>query len=360
MAGITPSPRTLSGIAGAALASLMSLAAVSLANAQSGKPLQGQTIVLYTSGGTQLETTKELVIAPFESETGAKVIVDDSCCSKLQAAMEAGDYLGDLLIGLDRSTLLSGAKRGWLIADPRIDKIARDRAVSEGLLSDSVLTLNLYSYIIAAKDQSLPLPKSWAEFWDTEKFPGTRGFVRTSPKVQLEAALLADGVAADSVYPIDVDRAFKKLDELKGKTRVIMNATGADQINNLGTGEVTYSVAYSNRAYLARRDGIGINFSYADGFIVGNGAALLKGSKNVEGALALLEYHMRPDILARFAERTGMAPPFKASVDQIRPEYAGMIATSAQNISQQHMFNDAYWEENLPKLTQRWIGWLAQ
>jgi putative spermidine/putrescine transport system substrate-binding protein len=324
------------------------------------RPLEGQQIVLYTSGGTQLETTKELVIKPFEEETGATVIIDDSCCSRLQAALEAKQFVGDLVVGLDRSSLLARDVRGWILHDPRIMSIASSHGVLKPLRSDGVLVLNLYSFIIAAKNASAPLPKSWKEFWDVKNFPGTRGMIRSSPHVQMEAALLADGVDPDALYPLDADRAFRKLDALKASTKVLMNASGADQINNLGTGETTYAVTYSNRAFLAKRDGIPINFSYADGFIVGNSAALLKGAKNVDGAIALLEFHMRPEILARFAERTGMAPPYKASVDMIAPEYKAMLPTSVENLRLQHPFNDEYWQKNLRDLTDRWVKWLAQ
>lgn len=63
------------------------------------------------------------------------------------------------------------------------------------------------------------VPKSWADFWDVEKFPGKRG-LRKGAKYALEVALLADGVAPDELYdvlgtPEGVDRAFAKLDELR-------------------------------------------------------------------------------------------------------------------------------------------------
>ena len=42
-------------------------------------------------------------------------------------------------------------------------------------------------------------PQSWADFWDTEKFPGKRG-LRRGPKYTLEFALMADGVPPAEVY----------------------------------------------------------------------------------------------------------------------------------------------------------------
>jgi len=329
-----------------------------VANAQ--RSLEGQQVVLYTSGGTQLETTRELVIKPFEQETGAKVVIDDSCCARLNAAMDANQYVGDVLIGVDRAALMARDDRGFFLHDPRLEEMASERGSPAPLPSKAMVILNLYSYVIAAKNEALPLPRSWAEFWDTQRFPGSRGLNRTVPQVQIEAALLADGVPADKLYPLDVSRALKKLSELRDKTKVILNASGADQINNLGTGETDYAVTYSNRAYLAKRDGIKINFSFADGFIAGNGGAILRGSKNVDGAVALLKYHMRPDVLARFAERTGMSPAYKASADMVAPQYRALMATTPENLRLQYMLNDEYWQKNLTSITEKWIGWSAQ
>jgi putative spermidine/putrescine transport system substrate-binding protein len=46
------------------------------------------------------------------------------------------------------------------------------------------------------------------------RFPGPRS-LRNHPVDNLEFALLADGAAMDKLYPIDMDRAFRKLDEIR-------------------------------------------------------------------------------------------------------------------------------------------------
>lgn len=116
-------------------------AALGPAAANAQRSLEGQQIVLYTSGGTQLETTRELVIKPFEQETGAKVIIDDSCCARLQAAMEAKQYVGDVLIGIDRAALMARDDRGFFLHDRRLGEIARERGVPDPLPSDAMVIL---------------------------------------------------------------------------------------------------------------------------------------------------------------------------------------------------------------------------
>ena len=62
-------------------------------------------------------------------------------------------------------------------------------------------------------------PQSWADFWDVKKFPGSRCFYDRSFSC-LAFALLADGVPADKLYPMDVDRAFRKMSEIKPHIKV--------------------------------------------------------------------------------------------------------------------------------------------
>ncbi|WP_213684411.1 hypothetical protein [Roseicyclus sp.] len=50
-------------------------------------------------------------------------------------------------------------------------------------------------------------PTSWADFWDVETFLGPRS-LGTSVMGVLEAALMADGVAPEDLYPIDEERAL--------------------------------------------------------------------------------------------------------------------------------------------------------
>jgi putative spermidine/putrescine transport system substrate-binding protein len=50
-------------------------------------------------------------------------------------------------------------------------------------------------------DKLASAPTSWADFWDTKKFPGKRG-LRKGAKYTLEFALMADGVAPKDVYKV--------------------------------------------------------------------------------------------------------------------------------------------------------------
>ena len=75
-----------------------------------------------------------------------------------------------------------------------------------------------YSFVIGCnKDAVGECPKTWADLFDTEKFPGKRTFYKWSAPGVIEAALLADGVAPAS--PI-------------GELRVIAYATPFDSVRH--------------------------------------------------------------------------------------------------------------------------------
>ncbi len=75
-------------------------------------------------------------------------------------------------------------------------------------------------------------PKSWADFWDVEKFPGKHAY-RNKIAGALEPALMADGVAPEDVYKVlssekGIERALNKIRELRPHIDVFWTS-GAQQ-----------------------------------------------------------------------------------------------------------------------------------
>jgi spermidine/putrescine-binding protein len=111
------------------------------------------------------------------------------------------------------------------LAEPIDGKIIdRSKFLPQAQMSH-VFSASAYSTVIAYRPDAFPngTPKSWADFWDVKKFPGPRS-LRNHPVDNLEAALMADGVAPEKIYPIDIDRAFRKLDEIHKNIAVTASA----------------------------------------------------------------------------------------------------------------------------------------
>ena len=124
-----------------------------------------------------------------------------------------------------------GNSKGWVIktgGQGYADKIelllGLDPALTADMMPGAVkpnfLGTDVYSTVFAYRTDAIDkAPSNWAEYWDVEGFPGRRS-LRKNPIDTLEQALMADGVAPADLYPLDVDRAFAKLDEIKEKIAI--------------------------------------------------------------------------------------------------------------------------------------------
>lgn len=103
-------------------------------------------------------------------------------------------------------------------------------------------------------------PQTWADLWNLREFPGKRT-LRRHIDGQLEAALLADGVPPEQIYPIDVRRALDKIRSIKAQT--IFWGTGAESQQVFRDREVTIGNIFNTRASVVERETNGrVTFSF--------------------------------------------------------------------------------------------------
>ena len=88
--------------------------------------------------------------------------------------------------------------------------------------------IHVYSTVVGYRPDMLDTaPATFADFFDADKFPGKRGAYNWVMGGLLEMALIADGVALEDLYPLDTDRAYKKIDTIKDD--IVWWDTGAQQ-----------------------------------------------------------------------------------------------------------------------------------
>lgn len=111
-------------------------------------------------------------------------------------------------------------------------------------------------------------PQSWADFWDVEKFPGTRA-IRNKMHGMLEPALMADGVPPGEVYQVldseeGIKRALDKIRELKPHVAVWWSS-GAQHAQLMKDGEVDMTTGWNGRFDVAIADGAKASYTYNQG-----------------------------------------------------------------------------------------------
>jgi len=218
-----------------------------------------------------------------------------------------------------------------------------------------------YASIIAYRTDAFPegqAPTGWADFWDVEKFPGMRTMVSgaSGDYPPLEYALLADGVAKEDLYPLDVDRAFKKLEELAPNIAKWWMA-GADAPQMLINGEVTMAEAFSGRIVAIIKSGAPVKIVWDQGRMNFDFWQIPKGAPNYDNAMLLLSYMNDPVRQAKFAEMTGYAPSNALAYGYMSEALAASLATSDENLQKVFPVDNKWWAENMEGVVARWLEW---
>ena len=181
---------------------------------------QEHKITVVSYGGAYTQSQREAFYKPFSAATGVRVQEEDAveAWPQVKAQIEAGKVTWDVVNG-ETATILQGCETGLL--EPFDWKLVdKSKLIPEAVTECGVGGIVQASVIAYDADKIKgDTPKTVADFWDLKKFPGKRG-VRKTPITTLEFALMADGVPHDKVYQVlatkeGVDRAFRKLDEIK-------------------------------------------------------------------------------------------------------------------------------------------------
>lgn len=204
---------------------------------------------------------------------------------------------------------------------------------------------------------------TWADYWDVAKIPGKRGLAR-NVRGALEIALLADGVAPADVYKTlataeGVDRAFRKLDQLK--PYIVWWQTPSEATKILGSGDVLMTTTPASavvRANRIEKHNFGVQF--AASLYEARYWAILKGAPEARAAAQFLYFTGTPAIEARLFRVNGEAGLAKGANDWLTGEQQMLSPTLPANLASALRFDAGFWHENLAKLKPRFEAWLAQ
>ena len=154
----------------------------------------------------------------------------------------------------------------------------------------------------------------------------------------LEGALMGDGVPADKVYPIDMDRAFAKVAEIKPNVSRWWVA-GADAPQSLIDGEVDIAAAYNGRIFGAQKEGAPLSLSWDQSLLQYDYWVVMKGSPNKENAEKFLAYISRPQPQAAFAEAISYGPVNNEAFNLV-PKELLTILPGAPELAKKQLFQD--------------------
>jgi putative spermidine/putrescine transport system substrate-binding protein len=319
-----------------------------------GKAKAAEKVVLVSWGGQYREAVENAFVKPFTQQTGIPVTVSDTPdLAKVKAQVTSKNIEWDVFDGVG-SMAMSGSKEGlWEPIDTSIVDLSHLKA---GVHPDTA-AFYMAAGGVAWDPKKFPdgkHPTDFKSYFDAKSFPGRRG-LRTRVSETLEVALIADGVAPRSLYPLDVERAFKSLDRIKPHVAKWIEAT-PQTITLLQANEIDFSYTYASRVKPAQASGISVQFSFDQTINLLEYVQVVRGSPNKQAAMKFMAFMLKPDRLAAFSEMLGFIPNsdkasamLSADAKKWQPNMA-----SPNNA----IMDDVWWRDNYAELEKRMKEWL--
>lgn len=147
---------------------------------------------------------------------------------------------------------------------------------------------------------------AWADLWDP-KYEGSLLLLDDAREV-FQVALLKLGYSGNTTDPTQIEQAYQELRKLMPNVLAFNSDSPA---NPFIEGEVDVGMLWNGSAYMARKEGIPVDIIWPkEGAIFWmDSLAIPSGAKNVDGAIQLIDFLLRPDIAARVASETGYPTP---------------------------------------------------
>lgn len=324
----------------------------------SRKGWASETITVADPGGPYSVAYSEAFYRPFEQETGvtvANVSRDTEPVAQFRAMVEAKSYIWDVCT-LAGPAYVSLRGQG-LLHDMGL-RTEDYPDFMEGAIQNDWMALDVYSTVSAFRTDRYAdnRPTRLEDLWDVETFPGRRGMYQ-SPVWTLEQALMADGVAPADLYPLDLDRAFRKLDEIKPHITAWWTA-GAQSAQLLQSAEVEFTQIFNARAQALIDENQPVEILWDKGIYGLEGWSIPNGSGKADIAVEFVKFCADPERQAIMTRQLAYGPTNLKAYDQIPEERAKVLPTYAENLSKMAATNEGWWFENRAQVVERFSEWV--
>jgi putative spermidine/putrescine transport system substrate-binding protein len=324
----------------------------------SGQARAAEQITVADVGGAPGAALRTAFYDPFEKETGIKVIGvahESDPVTQFKVIVDTGTKLWDVCMVTPDDVARLTNEKNYL--EPLEIAAGPDDELIPGAMMPNWFGFSAYGIVMAYRTDvyKKEAPKGWADFWNTEKFPGRRGLYR-NPKGVLESALLADGVAPKDLYPLDVDRAFAMMDKIRSEVAVWWTA-GAQNTQILQSGEVDMADTWSARAFAAIDSGAPVQIVW-NGLYSIDGWSIPLGTTKLKQAREFIKFCMHPERQAAYSSIVANGPSNLKAYKFITPERAKVLPTLPENLAGLTVRDYAYWGKNYAAVSERFQEWL--
>lgn len=340
---------------------MLRILALLLALATAPAFAQQRELTVVGFGGGFQDAARKALFQPFAAAAGIAVRDDtyNGEMARIYAMVRNRDVVWDLVM-VEAPELARGCEDGVFA---KIDWAAmgRERFIPAGVADCGVGAVAWGAAVFWDTARTPNGPRSFAEFLDVQRFPGKRA-LRSGPKMTLEIALMADGVAQGDVYRVlatkeGQDRAFAVLERLR--PNLVFWRAGAQPFQLVGSGEVAYATGYTGRVVQANAAGAKLAMNWDTLLYSVDYWAVVQGGPRMADAARMIHWMTELDPLLELAKIWPASPAHRAFAERadLRAANPDSVATNAGR----GLFIDTqFWVENGEDLEKRFAAWAAR
>lgn len=316
------------------------------------------TLTFVSYGGALQKAEEPAWLEPFRQQNpGVTIAYDITDYAKLKAMVESGQVVWDVVtvandfgLGADEALLEPIDCTVVPCAEMQPDKFHTTG------FRVPITTAGLAIGYDKGKMPNGKVPQGWADFFDLEAFPGKRVIMGDISSYPLEQALLGDGVAPADLYPLDIDRAIRKLDSLGDNLIVTPSYQGCAEM--LGAGEVVMAACWTGRLLDIRdRAGAPVDIQWNQGIIAPGFLVVPKGAPHKDLAMKMVAFIASADYNAALSDYIAYGPINARALSRVKADVAPKLQSSY--LDRSVVVDDLWYAQNREEVNRRWAEWSA-
>ncbi|MCE8006318.1 ABC transporter substrate-binding protein [Aestuariivita sp.] len=335
--------------------------------ALTASPLAAQDLTVTSFGGAYGAAQKEHMIDPFVAETGMNILFEDygGGIAEMKAQVEANNIQWDV-VDVEVIDLERACSEGYLeiidqsvLPDGDDGTPAAEDFIPDALANECGVGNIVWSIVFAYNTENGPGPQTIVDFFDTEAFPGKRG-LRKRPQVNMEWALIADGVAPEDVYQVLATeegqaQAFAKLDTIKEDIVWYDSWSQAPVLLNDGGAQMVQSA--NGRIFAAIQEGSPFAIGWDSHVYDLDVWAIMRGTPNMEAAMEFIKFATRTVPLSGMQDVA--YGPTRRSAQALLPDSVKQDLPTA-HLDEGLKADGVFWADFGESLGEKFNEWLLQ
>jgi len=321
-------------------------------------------------GGAYGAAQKEHMIDPYMAKSGNKILFEDYSggIAEIKAQVEAGNVQWDV-VDIEVIDLERACSEGLLeviphsILQPGSDgSLAKDDFIPSALANECGVGNIVWTINFAYNEKTIgsTVPKTISDLFDTAKIKGKRA-LRKRPQVNLEWALIADGVPLDKVYEVLATeagqaRAFAKLDTIKDDIVWFDSWSQVPQLLNDG-GAVMGQSANGRIFNAIKKDGKPFKMVWDANVYDLDVWAVVKGTKKKDLAFDFISFATGTKPLSGMPD-VAYGPTRKSSSALVDPSVVPDLPTS--HLKEALKADGIFWADYGESLGEKFNEWLLK